>query len=443
MTRESDVLAQLSAIIDPDLGKDIVTLGFVKNLEITDTGQVSFAIELTTPACPVKEVFKSDAKKAVLTLPWVTAVEVTMTAKARSGLQKTGSGLASVSTILAVSSCKGGVGKSTVAVNLAYSLSKLGAKVGLFDADIYGPSLPTMIKVENTELFTDDAMIRPLVYENVKLMSFGYTQSPNGNSGPAIMRGPMVSQVVNQLLCQTNWGHLDYLVLDLPPGTGDIQLTLSQIVPITAAIIVTTPQKISFVDVVKGIQMFDTLKVPTIGVIENMSYFVCGTCDTHHRFYGSGALQSLVQQFGIQNTFEIPVNQEISELCDIGFPVVLEKPDSAITHIFTEMSSRLVRELSRLQFGEKQVPKITFVKEVGIQCEFQDQIQVISPANLRRKCRCAHCIDEFTARPKLDPKSISETIYPVSIKPVGNYAVGINWSDGHSSLYPYEALAQS
>lgn len=440
MSRESDVLDSMRHIMDPDLGRDIVSLGFIKNLVITEAGRVSFTVELTTPACPVKEHFRTSCIQSVSRLPWVTGVDVTMSAAARQNpLVNKSRGLEKVATIVAVSSCKGGVGKSTVAVNLAYALSQLGGKVGLFDADVYGPSLPTMVSPTQTELFMQNELIVPLDFEGVKLMSFGFA---NPAGGAAIMRGPMVSQVINQLLTTTDWGELDYLVLDLPPGTGDIQLTLTQLIPITAAVIVTTPQRLSYVDVVKGIQMFDKLKVPTVAVVENMSYFQCPTCQTRHHLFGQGARQRLVEQFGIQNSFEIPLRPEVSALSDRGTPVVLADREGAAAAPYREIAASVVQEISKLVHGGVARPKVAYQPGAGILVTLASGEQhTVHPAALRKACRCAHCIEEFSGKPLLDPATVSDSIYPRSMQPMGNYAVAMTWSDGHaSSIYPYETI---
>jgi Mrp family chromosome partitioning ATPase/DUF971 family protein len=444
MSREAEILDQLRSIIDPDLGKDIVSLGFIKDLQHDEKGRVSFTIELTTPACPVKEQFKARCEAAVRALPWVRAVDVALSARAKDSahpLLARAPGLANVRHIIAISSCKGGVGKSTIAVNIAYSLARLGGSVGLFDADVYGPSLPTLVSPKNRDLFMRNEMIQPLEYEGVRLMSFGFVPTGPGG-GAAIMRGPMVTQVINQLLTTTEWGDLDYLVIDFPPGTGDIQLTLTQLIPITAAVIVTTPQQLSFVDVVKGIQMFDKLKVPTVAVVENMSYFVCPDNGKKYYVFGRGARQKLVDQFGIRNSFEIPLEPDISRLSDSGTPVALADPEGTAAKLYLEIASAVVREVARIEHGGISRPKVSYSADRGIVLTLANgEEKIASASEVRRACRCAHCIEEFSGKPLLDPASVPDTVYPRSIAPMGNYAVAITWSDGHaSSIYPYELL---
>lgn len=349
-------------------------------------------------------------------------------------------GLDNVTTLLAVSSCKGGVGKSTVAVNLACALTKTGAKVGLFDADVYGPSLPTLVRPDHTELFTREELIQPIEYKGMKLMSFGYAPTSPGGSGAAIMRGPMVTQVINQLFTRTEWGALDVLVIDMPPGTGDVQLTLTQIIPLTAAIIVTTPQELSFVDVVKGIQMFHTLKVPTVAVIENMAYFQCDQCDKKHYLFGPGVRQRLVDQFGIKNAFEIPLISDVSRLSDAGTPLVFEQPEHPVADLFGQIADSTLQEVKQIKEGAVGAPSVRFVIGRGIVATWPcGREQDIDPAVLRRRCRCAHCVEEMTGKPILDPATVPDDVYPTEIHPMGNYAVAISWSDGHlSSIYPYD-----
>ncbi|GKV06551.1 hypothetical protein SLEP1_g18429 [Rubroshorea leprosula] len=254
------------------------------------------------------EMFEQQANEVVAMLPWVKKVNVTMSAQpARpvfTGLLPPG--LRTISNIVAVSSCKGGVGKSTVAVNLAYTLADMGARVGIFDADVYGPSLPTMVSPQYRllEMNPETKTIIPTEYLGIKLVSFGFS-----GQGRAIMRGPMVSGVINQLLTTAEWGELDYLIIDMPPGTGDIHLTLCQVVPLTAAVIVTTPQKLSFIDVAKGVRMFSKLKVPCVAVVENMCHFDADG----KRYYpfGRGSGSQVVQQFGIPHLFELPIRPTV------------------------------------------------------------------------------------------------------------------------------------
>ena len=285
--REQQVLDALKNVIDPDFGENIVNCGFVKVLKATEDGQVAIVLELTTPACPVKDEFNRLSKEFVRRLEWVKEVDVIMTAAPKSNMldvPEAPPGLRGVKNIIAISSCKGGVGKSTTCVNLAMTLMQMGAKVGIFDADVYGPSLPTMVSPEFEKLeMSKDGAITPVEFEGVKIVSFGYA-----GQGSAIMRGPMVSGLVNQLLTTSEWGELDYLLLDMPPGTGDIHLTLGQVVPITAAVVVTTPQKLAFIDVDKGVRMFAKLEVPCVCVVENMSTFT-GDDGKVYRPFGKGS----------------------------------------------------------------------------------------------------------------------------------------------------------
>lgn len=444
MSKEQEVLDALKVIIDPDLGRDIVSLGFIKELKIDRAGDVTFTVELTTPACPVKERFKTQCEQEVSKLPWVQSVNVTMSAqRGRNPLHAKAPGLQNVTSIIAVSSCKGGVGKSTMAVNLAYTLAQSDARVGLFDADVYGPSLPTLVKIPNAQVYQSEGMIVPIEYEGVKLMSFGYVSDQAGG-GPAIMRGPMVTQVINQLLTGTQWGELDYLIIDFPPGTGDIQLTLTQLIPITAAVIVTTPQQLSFIDVVKGIQMFDKLKVPTIAVIENMSYFQPEPGGKVYHPFGQGARKKLVEQFGFKNSFEMPIESQITEMCDSGRPLVLQQPESDTALRFREMSDLMVREVSTVQHGGGSKPSLAFSNSRGFVLTIPDEGDYdLDPVDVRLNCRGAHSVDEFTGERKINREDIPADIFPESISSMGNYAVSVQWSHGHPpSIYPYDQLRE-
>jgi len=443
MSKKDEVLDSMRGIIDPDLGRDIVELGFIKDLEIDD-GTVGFTVELTTPACPVKEMFREQCTQAVNAIPWVDNVTVELSAAPVAARSKdTAPGLKQVRHIIAVASCKGGVGKSTVAVNLAFTLANQGAQVGIFDADIYGPSLPTMVQADFDGLFQKDGLILPVTHRGLKLMSFAYMTS-NQESGPAIMRGPMVSQVVSQLLTTTNWGALDYLVLDLPPGTGDIQLTICQLVPLTAAVMVTTPQDISFIDVVKGIQMFDKLNVPTVAVVENMSGFVCGNCGEHHEIFGRGAMRRLVEQFGFENAFSIPIHPDITRSGDSGRPIVTWPDADEITANYAAIGRAVVREVSKVAHGGIAQPEVRFDSDSGtiVFKPVDGDETSVTAQELRRRCRCARCIHELTGESLLDPGSVADDITASNLQPLGNYAIALDWSDGHNSIYPYATLAE-
>eukprot|EP00252_Welwitschia_mirabilis_P020092 TRINITY_DN4843_c0_g1_i1.p1 TRINITY_DN4843_c0_g1~~TRINITY_DN4843_c0_g1_i1.p1 ORF type:complete len:550 (+),score=134.38 TRINITY_DN4843_c0_g1_i1:125-1774(+) len=436
---ENDVLKALSQIIDPDFGTDIVSCGFIKDLAIdVAAGEVSFRLELTTPACPVKDMFYAKANEVVSALPWVQKVNVLMSAQpAKSQLvEEMPRGLKGVSNIVAVSSCKGGVGKSTVAVNLAYTLAGMGAKVGIFDADVYGPSLPTMVspEVRLLEMDADSQSIFPTEYLGVKLVSYGFA-----GQGRAIMRGPMVSGVITQLLTNTAWGDLDYLVIDMPPGTGDIHLTLCQIVPLTAAVIVTTPQKLSFIDVAKGVRMFSKLKVPCIAVVENMSYFDADG----KRYYpfGKGSGSQVVEQFGIPHLFEMPIKENLSASGDSGNPEVVMEPKGDVAKAFMELGACVVQQCAKIrQQVSTSVTYDTSSRAIKVKIPSEDNEFLLHPATVRLSDRSVQSIDEWTGEEKPQKPDVSKDIEPESIRPVGNYAVCITWPDGFDQIAPYEQL---
>jgi Mrp family chromosome partitioning ATPase/DUF971 family protein len=443
--KQREVLASLSHIIDPDLGRDIVSLGFVKELNIEeDVGKVSFEVELTTPACPLKASFKEQCEAAVNKLSWVKETEVTMSSRkppkpSKRARPETPAGVSQVAHIVAVSSAKGGVGKSTVAVNLAYALADTGAKVGLLDADIFGPSLPTLVRPADTQLVGDeDNMLRPLEYRGIKLMSFGWATS---SGQAAIMRGPMVSNLTTQLALGTNWGPLDYLIVDMPPGTGDIQLTLTQQLDFSGALIVTTPQQLSFADVIRGIEMFSTVKVPTLGLVENMSYFVCPSCSEKHHPFGEGARARITDLYGIRATFEIPMHEALSRQSDAGEPIVLAEPGSDLSKIYVEIAGGVAQEVSKAESGLA-TPTVTHDAQKGIVMAWPDGRELtVDPAALRRACKCADCVSEHTGEPLLKPEEVPDDVIPTMIEKRGNYAVAVNWSDGHTtSIYPFEAI---
>jgi ATP-binding protein involved in chromosome partitioning len=337
------VLEALKVVQDPDLGRDIVSLDFVKELRI-DGGLVTFDIELTTPACPVKEQMHDQAVAAVSALDGVTSVTVNMTANVRA-VASPDAGRApipGVKNIIAVGAGKGGVGKSTVAVNLALALAKYGGRVGLIDADIYGPNIPIMLGLRG-QLETDGKKIVPAEKYGIPVVSMGFLTQ---DETPIIWRGPMLHGVVQQFFREVRWQELDYLVVDMPPGTGDVALSLSQTVPVSGAVVVTTPQVVSVADSRRAVAMYKKLNVPTLGIVENMSHFVCPSCDHESDLFGKGGGESAAADMGVPFLGRIPVYQPIREGGDSGNPIVLSEPDSAAARAFFEVAERTAAQIS-------------------------------------------------------------------------------------------------
>jgi len=350
---ESTVLDALRPIIDPDFGKNIVDLGFIKNLKI-DGGAVRFDIELTTPACPVKAEFERAAREAVSALDGVDQVEVVMTANTRGRPADPGAEakvLPGVRNAIAVASGKGGVGKSTVAVNIALALRQSGATVGILDVDVYGPSLPLLTgtsgrpEAKNQRLFPMEAF-------GMKLMSMGYLV---GENSPVIWRGPMVHGLVRQFLSDVEWGELDYLIIDMPPGTGDAALTLTQQAPLAGAIIVTTANDLSTIDARKGLTMFEKVQVPVLGIVENMSYFTPPDLpDRKYHIFGKGGGKKIAEELGVDFLGEIPIDTAIVERGDQGRPIVADAPDSPSAIALCDIAGQVARKLAVL--AENTVP---------------------------------------------------------------------------------------
>lgn len=342
---EALVLKALGEVQDPDLHRDIVSLGFVKNLKISG-GKVSFDVELTTPACPVKEQLKAQCVEKVKALSGVTDVEVKMTANVRStGTQGNRVSIPGVRNVIAVASGKGGVGKSTVTLNLAVALSQTGARVGLLDADIYGPSIPLMIGAKEKPA-TDAGRIEPVVKNGIKVMSMGFLVP---ESQPVVWRGPMIHGALTQFLTQVNWGDLDYLLIDMPPGTGDAQLSISQSAPLSGAVIVTTPQEVSLLDARKGLRMFQNVKVPILGVVENMSGFVCGHCDEVTPIFRQGGGDKISREMGVSLLGSIPLDPRVAEGGDKGNPIVASHPESEVAKLYKKLAGDVAAQLSVFQ----------------------------------------------------------------------------------------------
>ena len=340
---EEIVLNALRQIEDPDLHKDIVTLGFIKDLKI-DGGAVSFRIVLTTPACPVKAEMESAAKELVGGLPGVTTVAVTMDAEVPKG-RGFGDKIAveGVRNIIAVSSGKGGVGKSTVAVNLAVSLALDGARVGIMDADVYGPNVPIMLGAAEARPEVDVNKLIPIEAYGVKLMSMALLQP---GDKPMIVRGPILHGLVKQFLSDVKWGELDYLIVDMPPGTGDVQLSLAQLVPVQGAVLVTTPQNVAIADVRRALRMFETVAIPVLGIIENMSYFIAPDTGTRYNIFGEGGGAALAEMYHVPLLGTVPIGMEVREGGDKGVPVVVSHPDSPQALAFRRLSEEVARQVS-------------------------------------------------------------------------------------------------
>jgi len=337
------VLNSLRQIIDPDLRKDIVSLGFIRDLKI-DGGNVAFRIVLTTPACPVKEQMEAQANEIVRGLEGVTSVAVTMDAEVPQGRGIANNiAIPGVKNIIAVSSGKGGVGKSTVAVNMAISLALDGAKVGIMDADVYGPNVPMMLGTGYGQPEIEDGKLIPIEAHGVKMISMAVLVPPDK---PMILRGPMLHGVVRQFLTDVNWGELDYLIVDMPPGTGDVQLSLAQLVPVQGAVLVTTPQEVSLADVRRAVAMFEQVKIPVLGVIENMSYFIAPDTGNRYEIFGKGGGQKLCDEFGLNFLGEVPMGMDVREGGDIGIPVVVSFPESLQSIAFDHVAEEVARQIS-------------------------------------------------------------------------------------------------
>jgi ATP-binding protein involved in chromosome partitioning len=443
--RPEDIRTALSQVTDPDLGRDIVTLGFVKELRV-DGENVSFAIELTTPACPVRDQIKEDAYRAVLSLPGVTNVEVAMTSKVRGTRSEQQDALIPlVKNVIPVASGKGGVGKSTVSANLAVALARLGARVGLMDADVYGPSIPTIMGATAPPTAQNGAIV-PVLRYGVKIVSIGFFV-PKGEA--TIWRGPMLSKLIDKFLGGVAWGELDYLLVDLPPGTGDVQLSLCQKVPLTGAAVVSTPQDLACNVAEKAISMFTTLRTPVLGLVENMSGFECRHCGQREEIFGSGGARRFASASGIPFLGEIPLSTDIRTTSDEGNPIVQSMPDSASARAFGRVAENLASQVSTLAMGgassdRPEIAEMTQPSENEVRILWTDGHESIYTGYaLRLGCRCAVCIDEISGNKRLREESISNDVRPLSIDPVGHYAIRFHWSDGHSTgIYTFEHLRE-
>ncbi|MFB2879651.1 Mrp/NBP35 family ATP-binding protein [Floridanema aerugineum] len=344
----STILEVLRPVQDPELRKSLVELNMIRNVKV-DAGLVSFTLVLTTPACPLREFIVEDCQKAVKKLPGVRDVKVDVTAETpqqKSLPDRTG--IAGVKNILAVSSGKGGVGKSTVAVNVAVALAQTGAKVGMIDADIYGPNVPTMLGLSEAKVAVRQTpqgeVLEPAFNHGVKMVSMGFLIDKDQ---PVIWRGPMLNGIIRQFLYQVEWGELDYLIVDMPPGTGDAQLTLVQAVPMAGAVIVTTPQNVALLDSRKGLKMFQQMGVPVLGIVENMSYFIPPDLpDRQYDIFGSGGGEKTATELGVSLLGCVPLEIPLRQGGDRGIPIVAADPDSASAKALTQIAKQIAAKVS-------------------------------------------------------------------------------------------------
>ena len=434
--QEADVLEKLKAVQDPELRRDIVSLGFVKNIRICSP-IISLDIERTSPASMVSDQLRAEASAAVAELPGVEEVNVQVSAAAQAA-QASG-----IQSMIAVASGKGGVGKSTVAANLAVALQRAGATVGLCDADVYGPSQGTMFGVDERPEADEERRLIPIEAYGVKLMSMGLLTN---KETPVIWRGPMASKLIQQFMGGVAWGELDYLIIDLPPGTGDVQLTLTQSVPLTGAVIVTTPQDVARNIAEKGLRMFEPVQVPVLGVIENMSYFECSHCHERTHIFSQGGGQKISAELALPFLGQIPIEPEVVVTGDEGEPIVVRNPESAVSRAYVEIAKRLAAAVSVVKYesGSSMKPR-----EIS---EGEDKLRIVwtdghdsrySFELLRNNCPCALCVDEWTGKRKHLMLLLPPGFRALDVKPVGNYAVKIAWSDGHDSgIYSFSTLRE-
>jgi len=344
---QAQILETLKKVQDPELHRDIVSLGMVKDLAVHD-GKVSFTVELTTPACPLRETIEGDCRKVLTGVPGIRELEISFGSQVRGS--KAGGGqtdlLPQVKNVVLIAAGKGGVGKSTVAANLAVALRMHGAKAGLLDADIYGPSVPMIMGVKSEPKKVEvegEVKIAPTEAHGVPVMSIGFFLDADQ---AVIWRGPMLGKALHQLMADVYWGELDYLVVDMPPGTGDVQITFSQQLKVSGAVLVATPQQVALADVIRAKSMFDKVMVPILGIIENMSYFVCDGCGKNHEIFSRGGARRAAERFQIPYLGEIPITAALREGGDAGVPILVQDPKSPTSQCFLEIAAKLAGQLS-------------------------------------------------------------------------------------------------
>jgi ATP-binding protein involved in chromosome partitioning len=351
---EQQVLDALRVVRDPDLHKDIVALNFVKNVRI-DGPNIAVTIELTTPACPVKDLLRDQAHAAIAALPGVSKVDVTMTAQVRTANrpeQGPRAAIEGVRNVIAVGAGKGGVGKTTLSVNLAVALAQRGSRVALLDADVYGPNVPIMLGLK-TQLEADGQKIRPAEKYGLQVVSVGFMTQ---DDAPIIWRGPMLHGAIQQFFRDVKWNDVDYLIVDMPPGTGDVALSLSQTVPVAGAVVVTTPQAVSLSDTTRAIKMYQKLNIPVIGLVENMSHFACTNCGHESDIFGKGGGEQLATDMAVPFLGRVPLYEPVRSGGDTGRPIVLAEPESPAALAIFVAAERIAQQVSIASYGKKLIP---------------------------------------------------------------------------------------
>jgi ATP-binding protein involved in chromosome partitioning len=351
---ESAVLDALRVVVDPDLHKDIVALGFVKDVRIAG-GQVGFKVELTTPACPVKDVMREQAKAAVLAVPGVTSVNVEMTAAVRATSVADGGRqpVEGIKNIIAVGAGKGGVGKTTVSVNLAMALASRGSRVGILDGDLYGPNVPIMLGLKTRLESDDEGRIIPAERFGIQVVSMGFLTD---DDAAVIWRGPMLHGAIQQFFRQVRWTGIDYLIVDMPPGTGDVALSLSQSVPVAGAVLVTTPQTVAVADTRRAVQMYRKLNIPTLGLVENMSHFVCPGCGRESDLFGKGGGARLAEELAVPFLGHVPLYEPVRSAGDAGTPIVMADPAAPPSMALVAAAERVAQQVSIASFSRRAIP---------------------------------------------------------------------------------------
>jgi len=361
MLSENAVREALAGVKDPELGRDLIGLGMIKRVALDD-GAVSVEVQLTTPACPLRKTIEKDVVDAVQALPGVRAVKVSFSAEVVGRAPGPGQDrLKGVRNVVAIASGKGGVGKSTVAANLALALARHGARVGLLDADIFGPSIPAMLgPASEPAKPTGDQHIRPALHYGIKVMSVGFFVE---REGAVIWRGPMVHKLLQQFIEDVEWGELDYLLCDLPPGTGDTQLSLAQLAAVAGAVMVTTPQEIAVQDVVRAITMFRKTEVPILGIVENMSHYLCPSCGHKDEIFSRGGGRRLAEESKVPFLGEIPIDTRIRFGGDAGRPVVVAAPDSEVARTFMDIAAATAGRISMQNLsGPRRSPSLVAIR---------------------------------------------------------------------------------